>query len=364
MTSRPLSILLVEDNLADARLIREYLADFGGSGFRLDHAETLADALRRSAGAVDAVLLDLDLPDSQGVPNVVEIAGRFPEAAITVLTGRNEAVVAAAAVRAGAQDYVVKDDIRGPGLVQVVRAAIARKSGQELERLRHREKLQKDFIANVSHEFRTPLAAIKGAVDILQQDSGLASRKRAEFLDIIARHAERLSALVENVLLVSSLDAAQSPPSLRPLALKAAVDQCLSDLAVMADKHEVRLAMDVPGGLRVKADAGQLGRVLENLCANAVEYNKRGGGVSVSAKTDGGEAVISVRDTGQGIPSAELPQIFERFHRTARSRASKLAGTGLGLMIVKRLVSCQNGRIWVESVEGKGSTFRFTLPLA
>ena len=364
MTAGPsIQVLVVEDSAPDARLIQEYLREFGGGAFVFEHAPTLAAALARPASPPpDAVIVDMSLPDSQGLPNVNAVLRRFPTSAIAVLTGQNEASLAAAAVRAGAQDYIVKGQVVGPELVAALRRAIERKRAQELDRLRGREAQQKEFIANVSHEFRTPIAAIKGAVETLQQGD-LDARGRADFLDMIARHCARLSKLVEDVLLVSTLEG-QRPPEVEPVALRPLVDRCLSDLAVLADKRGVRLSMDVPAELRVKADQPQLERILENLCANAIDYNREDGRVDVSAEAADGEAVIVVRDTGMGIPPDELPLIFERFHRTARARARKSAGSGLGLMIVKRLVEAQHGRIWAESAEDRGSTFRFTLPLA
>lgn len=358
-----LQVLLVEDNPLDARLIREYLREFGGGSIALQQAETLGEALEHPVSPPpDAVLVDMSLPDSQGLPNVTSVLRRFPTAAIAVLTGQNEASLAAAAVRAGAQDYIVKGQVTGPDLVAAVRRAVERKRAQELDRLRGREALQKEFIANVSHEFRTPIAAIKGAVETLQEGD-LPSEQQADFLDMIARHCARLAKLVEDVLLVSTLEG-QRPPEVESVTLKPIVDRCLSDLAVLADKRGVKLRMSVPPDLRVKADQPQLERVLENLCANAVEYNREGGEVDVQAHSTDGEAVVDVRDTGTGIPPAELPKLFERFHRTNRSRTLKAGGSGLGLMIVKRLVEAQHGRIWAESAEGRGSTFHFTLPLA
>lgn len=361
MATRRLAVLVVEDNEADARLILEALKEFGGGTVKSEHAATLEAALEKPPGAFDAVLVDMNLPDSRGLDNVAAVSRHFTDAAIAVLTGQNEASTAAAAIRLGAQDYIVKGEAEGAALVGAVRRVVELRRQAELERLRQRDRLQRDFISNVSHEFRTPIAAIKGAVETLQDGPAAPG---AEFLDIIARHAERLERLVEDVLLVSSLDAAAAPPKTRAVELRGAVDACLSELAPLADKNGVSLASEIPAGLRVKADAEQLGRVLLSLCANAVEYNKRGGTVSVSAEKDQGDVVVAIRDTGMGIPKEDLPSLFDRFHRSNAARGRKSSGTGLGLMIVKRLVDAHGGRVWAESVEDAGSTFRFSLPPA
>lgn len=363
MSEPGVAILVVEDNPGDARLIKEYLEEYGRGSFKLDNAGTLKDALRRPPGAFQAVLVDMDLPDSRGLPNVAAVSRHFTDAAIAVLTGRNEASLAAAAVRSGAQDYIVKGELDGPAFVGAVRRVIDLKRSTEIDRLRSRDKLQKEFVANVSHEFRTPIAAIKGAAETLQ-GGGLDAKRSADFLDIIVRHTERLNKLVEAVLFMSQIDAAQSDPHMETVQLRPLADRVLSGLAELADKRGVGLSMDVPASIKVRADPSQLERVLESLCANAIEYNKDGGGASVSARAEGHDAVVTVQDTGMGIPAEDLPHLFEKFHRTAAARARKLGGTGLGLMIVKRLVELHGGRVWAESVEGQGSTFRFTLPLA
>lgn len=357
------AVLVVEDNPGDALLIREYLKEFGRGAFRLENAVTLGEALGRPPGAFDAVLVDMDLPDSKGVPSVAAVSRHFADAAVAVLTGRNEASLAAAAVRSGAQDYIVKGELTGPEFVSAVRRVIDLKRGVELERLRSRDRLQKEFIANISHEFRTPIAAIKGAIETLQE-GGLGAAKRVEFMDIIARHADRLDKLVEAVLYVSQLDAARSEPRFEAIPLRRVVDEVLSGLAELAARRHVSLSMSVPASLKVRADATQLPRLLESLCANAVLYNKDRGTVAVEARAEGRHALVAVIDTGMGIPAEDLPHLFEKFHRTAAARARKSAGTGLGLMIAKRLVESHGGRIWAESREGRGSTFRFTLPLA
>jgi signal transduction histidine kinase len=363
MSPQDLTVLIVEDDDGDAQLIALALEEYGRGAIHHVRATTLAQALRHAPGTCDAVLVDMNLPDGQGLECVTAVASHFTDAAVAVLTGRNEASLAAAAVRSGAQDYFVKGDLDGKELVSALRRVVALKREGELERLRERDRLQRDFIANVSHEFRTPIAAIKGAAETLSAED-LKPSKRPEFVDIISRHAARLERLVEDLLLVSALDAAQLPPEPRPLDLRPAVESCLTELGPLADKRGVKLACEIAPSLRVRADPDQLERVLLSLCGNAVEYNKKGGSAVVSAARQEGSVVVEVRDTGMGIPKEELPALFDRFHRSNAARGRKSSGTGLGLMIVKKLVSAHGGRVWAESREGRGSTFRFSLPPA
>jgi two-component system phosphate regulon sensor histidine kinase PhoR len=209
---------------------------------------------------------------------------------------------------------------------------------------------------------RTPLAAIKGFAETLRCGGLEDEENRLDFVETIERHAQRLSLLVEDMLLISDLDSRAKPPAFETIDLAGFVSECVTGLAPLIKAGGAPLAFDVPGGLRVRVDADRMTRVFQNLLDNAFKYNRRGGRVILTARADGTEAVVTVRDTGLGMPEGDLSRIFDRFYR---SRATKhIHGTGLGLAIVKAIVELHGGRIWVESVVGKGSAFHFTLPLA
>ena len=238
----------------------------------------------------------------------------------------------------------------------------AMKAAEEAALLREKDRMTRDLIANVSHELRTPLAAIRGYAETLRA-GGLEDRKnRAGFVSVIEKHAERLSHLVDDLLLLSDLDSKAKPPVFAALELSGFVSGCLADLAPLIDRGTSTLTVEVPRGLKVRADDDRLTRIFSNLLDNAFKYNRRGGRVTISARAEAGQAVITVRDYGRGIPKKELPRVFERFYRSQASR--RLPGSGLGLAIVKDLVELHGGRVWAESTPGKGSAFMFTLPLA
>jgi two-component system phosphate regulon sensor histidine kinase PhoR len=217
-----------------------------------------------------------------------------------------------------------------------------------------------EMMANLSHDVRTPLAAIKGYGETLLQGGLEDAENRLDFVRTIMKHADRLSFLVEDMLLLTDLDSRAKNPSFvfQTVDLAGVVEKYVKSLS----PETTPLAIDVPAALMVRADAEHLTRVFQNLIDNAVKYNRPGGSVRVEARADGASAVVTVRDTGRGIPRPELDRIFGRFYR---GRATKhLHGTGLGLAIVKSIVELHGGRIWVESVFRKGSAFHFTLPLA
>jgi two-component system phosphate regulon sensor histidine kinase PhoR len=232
----------------------------------------------------------------------------------------------------------------------------------ELKRL---ERARREFVANVSHELRTPLTAIKGYAENLR-DGGLQDPAvAAQFVDVIHRNAERLRSLIEDLLDLSSVEQGQARLTLGPVRLADVVAQAAAVIRPAAQKKGQTLTLDLAEGLSApRADRDRLAQVLINLLENAVKFTPEGGRIAVSGSAAPGRVVLSVSDTGVGIPPDEVPRIFERFYRVDRSRDRREGGTGLGLAIAKHLVQAMGGTIQVESAQGAGTTFRVTLPAA
>lgn len=227
-----------------------------------------------------------------------------------------------------------------------------------------REQMAIEVMANLSHDVRTPLAAIKGYAETLLRGGLEDEKNRVDFVQTIMKNADWLSFLVEDMLFLTDLDSRAKNPAFefQTVDLASIVEKYVKTLPPDADAKKISRTIDVAPGLMVRADADHLTRIIQNLLDNAVKYNRRGGLISIEARADGAAAVVTVRDTGRGIPKADLSLIFGRLYR---GRATKhLKGTGLGLAIVKTIVELHGGRIWVESVFRKGSAFHFTLPLA
>jgi two-component system phosphate regulon sensor histidine kinase PhoR len=229
--------------------------------------------------------------------------------------------------------------------------------------LRRLETLRRDFVANVSHELRTPIAAIRAAAETLEAgavDDSVAAR---DFVGMISRHAERLHQLVEDLLELSRIEAQKldlKPTTIDVLEL---LDHMIGLYALTASRHGIDLvAGTCPRGITVKADRRALEQILSNLIDNAIKYASAGAAVTLSAAPRDGEIVISVADTGPGIPAKHLPRLFERFYRVDRGRSRDVGGTGLGLSIVKHLTEALGGHVMVESLPGVGSTFTVHLP--
>jgi len=233
----------------------------------------------------------------------------------------------------------------------------------DVTELRRLEALRRDFVANASHELRTPIAAVRSATETLRSgalgDPGAADR----FVDIIERNAQRLQALVEDMLELSKLESNELRLKREPVDLGSVVPLVLALFRERADKKGVRLVAELPpAGVRFEGDARALEHVLSNLVDNAVKYCPAGARILVRASEEGDRARLVVSDTGPGIPAEHLARIFERFYRVDAGRSRELGGTGLGLSIVKHMVEAMRGEVSVESEVGRGSTFTVSLP--
>jgi two-component system phosphate regulon sensor histidine kinase PhoR len=230
----------------------------------------------------------------------------------------------------------------------------------ELERL---ERVRKDFVANVSHELRTPLTAIRGYAETLLDGALDDAENRRRFVEVIETHAIRLNNIAADLLALSELDngALAEPP--RPVLVQAAVESAIRTVEPAAAERHVHLASGACGDLEILGYRMRLEQALVNLIDNAVKFNRPEGEVRVEAeRTDTGHARIVVSDTGIGIPSSDLPRVFERFYRVDRARSREMGGTGLGLSIVRHAVEQMKGTVAVESELGKGSRFIIVLP--
>ncbi|MFQ5354208.1 MAG: ATP-binding protein [Thermodesulfobacteriota bacterium] len=223
------------------------------------------------------------------------------------------------------------------------------------------ETIKKDFVANVSHELRTPLASIKGYSEtLIESDADV--KKQREFLEIIDRHATRMSRIIDDLLILSRLESSaftlvSATVDMREL-INSTVKGCFKD----AEDREVTIKAELPEVLpSVMGDRDRLEQVLVNLFDNAIKYTPAGGRVVVTARVQGPYVCVDVTDTGIGIPEDDISRIFERFYRVDKARSRALGGTGLGLAIVKHIIQGHNGRLEVKSRLGLGSTFSFFL---
>ena len=230
--------------------------------------------------------------------------------------------------------------------------------------LRKLERVRRDFVANVSHEFKTPLTAIQGFAETLLSGAMDDPQNRVRFLEIILEHSRRLARLTDDLLELSKMDADRLDLEVGRLSVPQLVESCVETTQRLAREKHLRVSVNLPSSVPdIVADRRRLAEVLQNLLDNAIQYTPSGGEIVVSASSDQEEVTFTVSDTGIGIPQVDQPRIFERFYRVDVARSREVGGTGLGLSIAKHLVEAHGGRIWVESEVGQGSKFHFTIPV-
>jgi two-component system phosphate regulon sensor histidine kinase PhoR len=234
---------------------------------------------------------------------------------------------------------------------------------QDLTELRRLEMVRRDFISNISHELRTPIASVKALAETLSEGAIEDPTVAKDFLNRINIEMDKLAQMVQELAELSHIESGEAPLNKRRFNIADAIGHVVDRLRAQADRAGLNFDFAIPSDLpEVMADEARVEQVLVNLIHNAIKFTPSGGKISISAKARDADILVSVADTGPGISPDDLPRIFERFYKADKSRTSK--GTGLGLAIAKHIIEAHGGKIWADSVERKGSTFSFTLPLA
>ncbi len=232
----------------------------------------------------------------------------------------------------------------------------------DITQIRKLETMRSDFIANVSHELKTPLTSIKGFVETLLEGALEDKENGRHFLKIIQDHVNRLDSLVNDLLDLSYLESKEAFLKKEDIKLKVLVDDVLAGFTPQVKKKAVEAINELSSDIKIKADKDKINQVFTNLIDNAIKFNRQKGSVKIYSQDVNNKVKIIVEDSGSGIPAKDLPRIFERFYRVDKARSRELGGTGLGLSIVKHIVELHKGDVGVESTEGLGSKFWFSLP--
>ncbi|MBI4828410.1 MAG: hybrid sensor histidine kinase/response regulator [Nitrospinae bacterium] len=364
---RPSAALAVDDDEANLLLLRR---PFAKEGITL-HTATSPAAMFEilDSRPVDVILLDWMMPGVTGLEALARVRRdpRWDLVPVIMVTSRGEAEDVRAALEAGASDFIRKP-IDRVELMARVKASLRERRlvagmAQANAKLRGLNKMKDDFLAIVSHDLRSPLATVIGYASRIQDgEEGPLNDRQKRMAAGIGRLARRQLHLIDSLLDVARLNAGAMELSLAPVNLADVVKECVDAMRPEADFKGIELACAAPP-LTVTADEGKLLQVANNLVNNALKFTPPEGKVTVTLEQRGEEAVLTVRDTGPGITPEEASRLFEQFQQGAAGMAAAGKGFGLGLSIVRGIVTLHNGRVWVESQPGQGAAFYVALPV-
>ena len=234
----------------------------------------------------------------------------------------------------------------------------------DITMLKKLERMRADFVASVTHEIKTPLTAILGFIETLQEGAIEDRETARKFLEVIGRQAKRLNRLIDDLLVISNIELGEMKFYIEVLSIGEPLNTALSIIEIKAREKEIDISKDLPENLPlIRGDRDRLVQIFLNILDNAVKFNPRGGKIDIKAAERGGEVEVRISDSGPGIPQSEIPRIGERFYRIDKTRSRELGGTGLGLSIVKHLLIAHEGRMEIESQLGHGTTVILYFPM-
>ncbi|MDP4175459.1 MAG: hybrid sensor histidine kinase/response regulator [Bacteroidota bacterium] len=381
-----IKVLLIEDNISDARLINELINEAHDFRYSFDHTFHLPDALEKlKMNNYDVVLLDIDLPDGSHLDSLKEVQDSASSFPIIIMTALEDETLATKAAEMGAQDYLPKSQMNSYLLSRSIRYTIERKKIEKML-LESKELLEKNasemtqlnkrlqeviagkdkFLSILSHDLKSPFQGLLGlSKSLVEEYFFLTDEERLKYANYLNTTTLHLYNLIENLLQWSRIetDKANFQPS--ELELYSELAYVMSFMNARLVKKNISLINKVEHDKKVFADSEMLTSLLENLISNAVKFTDIGGSICISTfecernnKTLG----ICVEDNGKGISPEDMQNLFRIDVRQSRSGTEGEKGTGLGLLICKEIVEKHGGRIWAESQPGQGSTFKFTLP--
>jgi len=371
MTPEP-NLLVIDDETNICEGIKRALRP---QGFRVEAANSGLEGLQKvREGGFGLVLLDVMMPDTSGIDLIPAIHAHDPEIVCIVITGYATVELAIRAIKQGAYNFLTKpfsvDELTlavNQGL-EHQRLSLESKRLQaaeaEARRLEELDKAKKLFFRLMTHELQAPLSAIQSYLQLMLEEY-LTPEQHKEVLQKCITRLDEEKKLIGDLMELGRLQAIGPAADTAPVQLGEILRQVADELASQAEQKNLRVTLEIAANLPAVNGSPKLFKSLyENLLGNAIKYTLPGGAVTARLRLENGQVLGEVRDTGIGIPAEEQGRLFEEFFRAKNAKALTLRGTGLGLVIVKRIVDGAGGSIRVESAEGQGSTFTFTLPPA
>ncbi len=380
--SQDIKVLLIEDNLAEARLLKEILKGNEKKEFHLVNVSRLSEAISLLQQTnFDVILLDLTLPDSQDLESLAPLLITAPKLPIVVLTNTNDDNLALAALRQGAQDYLIKREVSLEILTRSLCYAIERKQMEEalresnealkmsviertnqLEKAQELNQLKTEFVSMLSHDFRNPLNKILLSAGLLEESRDrLTKDQQVSYFRMIRSAIKDMDQLLTEVLLIGRADSGRLYCQFDPVDLLDYCQKLVESFMVKPEKQSA-IIFQIEGSLeRGLWDVNLIKHILTNLLGNAIKYSPQGNPVEFKIIVESEQVVFKIIDRGIGIPSKNQENLFKPFYRG--SNVDNIQGTGLGLAIVGRCVEAHKGQIHLESEEGKGTKITVILPI-
>jgi two-component system, sensor histidine kinase and response regulator len=368
------TILIVDDTPANLDLLGAMLADEGYDVRPAINGQVALMAVR--ASLPDLILLDINMPGKNGYEVCQELKAdeQTAEVPIIFLSALDEIADKVRAFQVGGVDYITKPFQFEEVLARVENQLTLYRQRREIEELREKErryfeelnKMKDQFVNTVSHDLKNPINNIMGYAEMLLEDEDPID-DLDEIRDIVARilySSQQMYALVTDLLDLAKIEAGMAL-TLNPVPLNKFLDEHVKDFELLARHKQIKLIYSPPETeIIVTIDSSRLGQVLSNLLSNAIKYTPEAGEVEIVTQIDGDYILIRIVDTGLGIPTEDVPHLFDKFYRVRREEHLTSEGTGLGLSIAKAIVEKHSGKIWAESELGAGSVFNIALPVA
>lgn len=381
MEGETLKVLVIEFNAQNILKIKDMLLRSSNIPYEVSWVQKEENVLRKvEEEDFNVILISYDLPGANGLEILSDLQYKDLKGPVIMMADKRDEEFSAQAMRQGAYDFVIRDKGFEKGLPLVIHNALnAFRAAKERERLQKEiavknieldaanrklkelDRIKSDFVANVAHEFRTPLTIIKGNTDMVVKGSlGKVTAEQKDMLDGAIKIVNRLSRLVSDLLDISKIESGKLKLKKEKLNINKIIEDNLVVFDnIMEDKKQTlqkELAGDMPD---ITADTDKITQVFINILSNAVKYSPEGGSITIKSINLEKEIMVEVADTGEGVSPENIDKIFDKFTRVT---AEKKEGTGLGLPIARDIVVLHRGRMWVKSELGKGSQFFFTLP--
>ncbi|OGP14961.1 MAG: hypothetical protein A3I75_04085 [Deltaproteobacteria bacterium RIFCSPLOWO2_02_FULL_50_16] len=372
-----IKILLIKDSPALVKVIQDQLALVKEGSFHIHVVKSLEEGCQALVeGNFDVILLDLDLPDSQGLPTLLCLQKYSAGIPIVVFTSIDDVDVAIQALHRGAQDYLVTQDVTVHSLMRTIFYAIERKKmsliqslKNELERknreLKEMDEMKSEFISKVSHEMRTPLTIVQCSVANLRDGIlGKLTKKQDKVIDIALHHIQRLTKIINNLLDLSRLESGKSKIIRHRASIAEILQKEMKGFEHLIGSKSLLVQLQLPDKIPdIFVNENMIAQVLDNLIDNALHFAKKHVRLSIQPQVRDKMIRVTIGDDGPGIPPEDQSKLFSKFEQLGRPYGgSGYKGTGLGLIICKEIIEKHQGKIWVESQEGQGTEVHFLLP--